>query len=190
MAAFLRAAGAVIAEMGYERATMSAIAERADSCIGSLYQYFPNKLSVVEALRAQYVKDAGQSWAVLARRAATPSAENLACRLVSLHIEIEKSHPALLAFLDVPPTSRTRVHRELIRSRIAAALIAHKSRMPAATALRVASVVQEIGKGLLTLYARADSDEKLSMIKEFKAVLTAYLELKLGVGPRGRAVGT
>ncbi|MGH9824396.1 MAG: TetR family transcriptional regulator, partial [Blastocatellia bacterium] len=46
VAGFLRAAASVIAEMGYEQATMSAIAERASSCIGSLYQFFPNKAAV------------------------------------------------------------------------------------------------------------------------------------------------
>lgn len=172
----------MISEMGYDRATMSSIAARADSCIGSLYQFFPNKLSVVEALRSQYVNDSEGSWVGLAREAATLSAEGLASRLVCMHVEIAKSHPALLALLDVPPTPHTRMRRELVRNRIAAVLIAHKRRIPAATALRVASVVQQVGKALLTLYAQADPDEKANVIREFKTVLTAYLVSKLNSG--------
>lgn len=158
---------------------MSAIAERAHSCIGSLYQFFPNKRSVAEALRAQYVKEMEQSWTVLGRHAAALSAENLACRLVRLHIEIVKSHPALLALLDVPPTSHTPARRELIRARIAWVLVARKPRMSKVTALRIASVVQQVSKGLLMLYAQADADGKIAMIEEFKSVLTGYLVPKL-----------
>ncbi len=177
MSGFLRAAAAVIAETGYERATMSAIAERANSCIGSLYQFFPNKHAVVEALRDEYVKEIEQSWVILGRQAPALTAENLTCRLIRLQIEIIKSHPALLALLDVP--SRSHKRRQLIRARIAAVLIAHKPRMPRTTALRVASVVQQVTRGLLTLYAQADADEKSAMIEEFKSVLTGYLVPKL-----------
>lgn len=188
VAAFLRAAASVITERGYERATMSAIAERAGSSIGSLYQFFPNKRSVVEALRAQYVDDVEQSWADLAREAPALDARQLACRLVRLQTQIIKSHPALLALLDVPATSRTSKRRELTRNRIAAVLTAHSRRLSGAAALRTATVVQQVSKALLLLYARASAEEKPAVIEEFKAVLSAYLRPKLGSAPpRGRA---
>jgi AcrR family transcriptional regulator len=174
---FLRAAACVIAESGYERATMSAIADRAHSCIGSLYQFFPNKRSVAEALRDEYVKEIEQSWTGLSRKAAELSAEDLICRLIKLQIEIIKSHPALLALLDVP--SRSHKRRQLVRARIAAVLMAHRARMPEATALRIASVVQQVSRGLFALYAQADASEKNAMIEEFKAVLNGYLTPKL-----------
>ncbi len=174
---FLRAAASVIAEAGYERATMSAIAERAHSCIGSLYQFFPNKHAVVEALRDEYVKEVEQSWMNLGRQAASLTAEDLTCRLIKVHVEIIKSHPALLALLDVPSTSQKR--RQLVRARIAEVLIAHKPRMSRNSASRVAAVVQQVSKAMLTLYAQASADEKNAMIEEFKSVLTGYLVPKL-----------
>ncbi len=187
MAAFLRAAASVIAEAGYERATMSAIAERAGSCIGSLYQFFPNKRSVAEALRAEYVDDVEQSWAALAREAPALGAAPLASRLVSLQIQIVKSHPALLALLDVPPTPHTRSRRRLVRDRIAMVLTAHRRRMSGAAALRTASVVQQVSKALLTLYAHAAAEEKPAVIEEFEDILTAYLVPKLSpAASRGR----
>jgi AcrR family transcriptional regulator len=179
VAGFLNAAALVIAEVGYERATMSAIAERAHSCIGSLYQFFPNKRSVAEALRASYINDVEQSWAGLGRQAADLTAEDLAGRLVTVQLEIVKKHPALLALLDVSPTAHTPTRRELIRTRIAAVLLAHKPRMPKTTALRVASVVQQVSRGLLTLYGQTPADEKPAMVEEFKFVLTGYLVPKL-----------
>jgi AcrR family transcriptional regulator len=182
VAGFLRAAASVITERGYERATMSAIAGRARSCIGSLYQFFPNKRSVAEALRGQYIKEIEQSWVTLGRQAAAMSAGKLACRLASLQIEIVNSHPALLALLEVPPTAHTHKRRELIRTHIATVLMAHKPHLPKTTALRVAAVVQQVSKGLLTLYAQADADGKPALIEEFKSVLTGYLVPKLNSG--------
>jgi len=179
VAGFLRAAASVITEMGYDRATMSAIAGRSRSCIGSLYQFFPNKRSVAEALRAQYIKDVEQSWTSLGHQAASLSAENLACRLVSLQIESVNSHPELLALLDVPPTAHTPKRRELIRAHIANVLMAHKPHLSKSTALRVASVVQQVSKALLALYARTDADGKLAIVEEFKFVLAGYLVPKL-----------
>jgi AcrR family transcriptional regulator len=177
VSAFLRAAACVIAETGYERATMSAIADRAHSCIGSLYQFFPNKRAVAEALRDEYVKEIERSWIALSHEAAELSAEDLTCGLIKLQIEIIKSHPALLALLDVP--SRSHKRRQLVRARIAAVLMAHKARMLEAMALRIASVVQQVSRGLFALYAQADAAEKNAMIEEFKCVLTGYLVPKL-----------
>lgn len=186
VAGFLRAAASVLTEIGYERATMSAIAKRAGSSIGSLYQFFPNKRSVAEALRAQYVDDVEQSWADLARRAPALGARQLGCRLVSLQIQIVKSHPALLALLDVPASPRTPARRELVRNRIAVVLAAHSPRMSSGTARRTAAVVQQVSKALLTLYAHAGAEEKPALIEEFKAVLTTYLRPKLRPASRRR----
>lgn len=179
VAGFLRAAARVINEVGYDRATTSAIAERANSCIGSLYQFFPNKPSIAEAIRAQHIAEIQQSWIVLGRRAAGLSAETLALELVKLQIEIVRNHPVLLALLDAPATVRTPTRRRLIRGRIAHVLMAHKPRMSNVAALRIASVVQQVSRGLLTLYAHADAGEKAHVIEEFEAVLIGYLVRKL-----------
>lgn len=169
----------MITQVGYDRATTSAMAERANSCIGSLYQFFPNKPSIAEAIRAQHLGQIEQRWVALSRRAAGLNAEALALELVNLQIEVVKNHPVLLALLDAPATARTPTRRRLIRARIAEVLMAHKPRMTKPAALRIASVVQQVSKGLLTLYAHADAKEKLQVIEEFQAVLTGYLVRKL-----------
>ena len=63
MAGLLEAAEAVIAEIGYEAATMSAIAERAGAAIGSLYQFFPSKACITQALRTEYAAAIVRSFA-------------------------------------------------------------------------------------------------------------------------------
>ena len=48
--AILEAAEMIIIKEGYEKATTNFIAERAGVSIGSLYQYFPNKESIISAV--------------------------------------------------------------------------------------------------------------------------------------------
>lgn len=51
----LEAAEIIITKEGYEKATTNYIAERAGVSIGSLYQYFPNKDTIISALIEQEV---------------------------------------------------------------------------------------------------------------------------------------
>src|SRR5215471_6849715 len=46
----LDAAAEVFASSGFEAATMESIADGAETSIGSVYQFFPNKLAVFQAL--------------------------------------------------------------------------------------------------------------------------------------------
>jgi len=55
IAVILDAAEGVIAEVGYEAATTNAIAARAHTAIGSLYQFFPHKEAIVRALSDRYL---------------------------------------------------------------------------------------------------------------------------------------
>ncbi|HTV55640.1 MAG TPA: TetR/AcrR family transcriptional regulator [Terriglobia bacterium] len=175
MAALLQAAACVIGDVGYESATMAAIAERADASIGSLYQFFPNKESVVEALRAQYVKEIEKLWAALAAEASNLQVADLVSRLFHSQIEFAEGHPAFLALFDAPPTVNTLQRREIIRGRIVEVILKRKPRMSRSKAFRLAAVVHQIVKGLLTLYARSDKSERFAIVDEFKVVLTGYL---------------
>ena len=53
----LDAAADVIAEVGVDGASTNAIAARAKTSVGSLYQFFPNKDAIVQALAARYAAE-------------------------------------------------------------------------------------------------------------------------------------
>ncbi|WP_193198963.1 TetR/AcrR family transcriptional regulator [Nostoc sp. MG11] len=53
--AILTATAHILTAEGYDKASTNRIAERAGISIGSLYQYFPNKASLIAALRARHV---------------------------------------------------------------------------------------------------------------------------------------
>ncbi|MGH9374648.1 MAG: TetR/AcrR family transcriptional regulator [Terriglobia bacterium] len=178
VAGLLRAAASVIAQAGYERATMCEIAVRARASIGSLYQFFPNKESVAEALRARYGKELDKLFRELALEAKVLTAKQLVCRLIDSHIQLAERHPAFLALLDAPPTAHTSQRREVMRDRIAQVLLARDPGISGTKAARAGAVVQQILRGLLILYARSPAHEKDAVIEEFKSVLIGYLAAK------------
>ena len=61
-AEILEAAGLVLVEVGYGDATTNAIADRAGISPGSLYQYFPNKEAIVNALAQHYTRELQALW--------------------------------------------------------------------------------------------------------------------------------
>jgi AcrR family transcriptional regulator/transposase-like protein len=63
----LDAAAEVFDEVGYEAATTHAIASRADTAIGSLYQFFPDKLAIFHALELRHVERVHTLWAKLSQ---------------------------------------------------------------------------------------------------------------------------
>ena len=178
VASLLDAAASVLAESGYEATTMCSIAERAGASIGSLYQFFPNKEAVTEAVRAGHIGEAEAIWATLVQKAAKLSIESLIDHLVRAQIEFVKTHRAFLPLLDAPSTASTWRRRESIRNRIASLLVVRNPDLSRKKALQIGAVVQQIVKGMLILYARAGVEERKVVAKEFKAVLVGYL------GPR------
>ena len=63
----LDAAAIVFNEVGFEAATTHAIAARAETAVGSLYQFFPDKLAVFNALELRHVKRVHVIWDKLLR---------------------------------------------------------------------------------------------------------------------------
>lgn len=63
----LDAAAIVFNEVGFEAATTHDIATRADTAIGSLYQFFPDKLAIFNALELRYIERVYVIWEKLLR---------------------------------------------------------------------------------------------------------------------------
>lgn len=61
----LDAAAALFAEVGYDGVTADDIAARADTSVGGLYRFFPDKLAIFHALADRYFNQLQQLFAVL-----------------------------------------------------------------------------------------------------------------------------
>src|SRR5579862_4292926 len=188
VAELLEAAEAVIAQMGYEAATMSAIAGRARAAIGSLYQFFPNKACITQALRTEYAKQFDSLYAPLATQARTMSCQALVSHLINLTVRFVDTHPALPALLDAPRSTRApAAMRAVLRQRFAEVLLAQNPRMSKPKALLLGTVALHIVKALNQLYVELSPRERRKMIQEFKMVLLSYLNARMNP-PAGRKV--
>ncbi|HLK50009.1 MAG TPA: TetR/AcrR family transcriptional regulator [Bryobacteraceae bacterium] len=180
VAQLLHGAASVIAEVGYEPATMSAIAERARAPIGSLYQFFPNKQAITHALRTEYGKDYDARLAALESEAKHLSLQHVVARLITLTVGFVESHPAFLALLDAPSATRSPASlRRTLRHRLAGCFTAVCPRTARAKSLALAAVTLQVMKGLTQLYAEASSHERRQYIREYRAVLFSYLAARL-----------
>lgn len=180
VAQLLEAAAAVIAATGYEAATMSAIAERARAPIGSLYQFFPNKPAITHALRTVYGGDYASLLKALKDEAAHLSVERLVIRLVGMTIAFVESHPAFLALLDAPLSTRSPESlRQTLRLCLADCLAAVRPGLAKRKALRLAAVTLQMVKGLNQLYAESTAADRIHLVREYRVAITCYLATRL-----------
>ncbi|CAN7396939.1 TetR/AcrR family transcriptional regulator [Bosea sp. LjRoot90] len=91
--AVVEAGARILSEQGWGGFTTNKVAEAAGVSIGSLYQYFPDKLSLVDAIRRRHIDDS-----LAAVRGALAGAESLVAfaeALVANIIEAHSIHPGL-----------------------------------------------------------------------------------------------
>lgn len=99
--AILDAAAAVISEKGFAAATMTEIAARANTAIGSLYRFFPTKDVLADALSQRFLADLGERLDEIAARADHLPAPVLADALLDLMSEMRRGKTAALALMEV-----------------------------------------------------------------------------------------
>lgn len=93
----LEAAAHVFARRGYAGATTNHIAERAGVSIGSLYQYFPNKDTILVALHGRHMESSARVLQEMLEESLreTKAPEELLRRFVRQIIEMHASEPGL-----------------------------------------------------------------------------------------------
>jgi AcrR family transcriptional regulator len=176
LANFLDVAEVLFVEIGYEATTMTAIAERSGSGIGTLYHYFPDKQSMAFALFNQYTQKVEAYWKPLIEHAETLSHTAFAETFLERVVEFLRERPAYLQLLAAPIRfSRDPAARRTLRIAIANAFRAKDPSLASEKAMLAANISLQMVKGMTTLYAEASLREKPLIIAEFKKALTLYL---------------
>jgi AcrR family transcriptional regulator len=107
--AILQAAAHILGRRGWMKFTTNEVAQAAGVSIGSLYQYFPNKLALAEALRERHLEAVLGALAPPGEaQAAAATIDQLAARLVDGVIAVHSIDPPLHRVLleEVPLASR------------------------------------------------------------------------------------
>jgi AcrR family transcriptional regulator len=188
----LDAASLEIAEKGFDAATMEGIAARAGTSIGSVYQFYPNKVALYHALASRYVARVRAFFDVtmsgpLVDRPWTEMLDAAIDAFVAFH-EADPGFRAVWVGLHLTPevlSEGEAVNREAAE-RIADLLRRKLPGMPARKRSIVATMVVEVFSAMLILAARRPSDAA-AVVAETKAMLRRYLEPYESAPKAGRA---
>jgi AcrR family transcriptional regulator len=106
--ALVEATARVLIKDGYDRASTNRIAAVAGVSVGSLYQYFPNKEALVEAVIERHTEELSQVVRGTFLRVASRPVEFAARELVKAAIDAHRVNPRLHRVLDeqVPRTGK------------------------------------------------------------------------------------
>jgi AcrR family transcriptional regulator len=178
----VQAAGALCAEHGADAVTMESIAAHAETSIGSLYQFFPNRDALLHFVAERYVEDMGR----LLEAAEDPDAaalplEGLVDAVLAPFERFHRTHPGYFAVLFAPQGS---VALRTLRGRLRDRLVARVDRLlhlraptlPAAKRRRLALTAVESARALLQyVETHVPPAHRRDMRDELRAMLVAYL---------------
>lgn len=174
------AASHVFAEQGFDAATMEAIAARAETSIGSIYQFFPNKLTLFNALARHYHEKLRAFFDLLLSGPLLeqPWADILDAGIDAFAFfhEQEPGFRAVWVGLQVTPEvilEGEAINREFAK-RIETVLAAKLLNLPAKMRPVVATMMVEILTAMLIVSARRPAEAK-ALMTETKALLRRYL---------------
>jgi AcrR family transcriptional regulator len=124
VAILTEAAAKVFLEKGYEAATMTEIAAEATSSIGSLYQFFPTKVLLAEALHVERLRQLNAALVELQTSVGGMRASEIGDAIFTRlgdFLEEHREFPVLAARRDIPKERKATSRAEL-RGNIAALL--------------------------------------------------------------------
>ena len=177
----LETADRVLAEDGPEALTTTRVADAAGISVGSLYQWFPDKAAIAEALALRYVEDFKAVAEALAQRAPL---DDPAGEALDAFAEAFRSKPGFRAMWfgglrteelrDV-----TRPALEDIGASVARALAAGYPNAAPAEVATVARMVVLVADALLRQAFREDPAGDPFLLAESKTLLRGYLTNRL-----------
>ena len=177
----LRSAAEVFVESGYEAATTHMIAAKAKTAIGSLYQFFPDKLAIFHALEARHMEHvmALNKELLQSTDRQRPFAEFIE-RMVEAHIVYFQDPLPRVVYMQYFVAPQLFVlfdetfNRQLIEQ-YATFLRQWNLALSVEKSERLAETVHQCYNALLLQALRGEESKRRSRYEELKALLVAYL---------------
>jgi AcrR family transcriptional regulator len=177
VAALLDAGAALFAEKGYEATTMTEIAQRSGAAIGSLYQFFPSKEALAEALFNRYAERTATALQHVVVRAQGLSSAQLADLLVDYKLALRSDRDAVVDFSSsiAAVVERRKPLRDAVRREIASLLRSVNVELTDEKATTAAVMITEIMK-TVPMLAKAEQDSRLPLVMQARTALALYIE--------------
>ncbi len=155
---------------------MTAIAEHAQASIGTLYDYFPDKQAIAQALAAHYAEEADEYWKQLLKAPLKLKKGAIADFFVQEALAFAQARPAYLELFGahfVHP--RSPIARQPLRRTFADALRRLHPKMTAEQAFVSSQIVVELIKGLLNVRKQVEPRNRGAVTAEFTGLMRFYL---------------
>jgi AcrR family transcriptional regulator len=169
----LDAAAALLDEVGYEATTTSQIAARAGVSVGSLYQFFPDRRAVLQALATRsFERFSAQLDARLAER--PPQRwQDAVDAVVDVYVAFSRSEPAAQVLSFGGPVDRHMLDPDDDNNAVVARVLS--TLVPAGLDPLVLRVAVEAADGVLDLAFRLHPDGDPAVVEQAKRLVCAYL---------------
>ena len=177
VAALIDAGAELFAEKGYEATTMTEIASRAGAAIGSLYQFFPSKEALAEALFNRFAERAAAAFARVEERAPGCSARELADLFIDHKLGLGTDRDVAIALSNVVAgiVERRKPLGDALRGRIASILRAANGGLSEDEAAAAAIIVNQVMK-MIPALASTEDERSAVLIGEARKLLALYID--------------
>jgi len=177
----LDTAAEIFIEKGYDGATTEEIAERAGTSIGSVYQFFPNKRAIFDAIAERYFEQSKTLYGqLLTEETLRMPWQDLIDHFVDGFAELHRSSVAFRAvwlnwklspeFLEAGLS----LHRDFAE-RTEAVLAVLAKTLPEHERPRVAMMLVELLSAMLLAAVRLEPEQGEALLSETKVLLRRYL---------------
>lgn len=176
----LDAGAHVFAETGFDASTMEAIAHRAETSIGSVYQFFPNKRALLYAIVLRYAERVQRVFDDLIEDAAGEPWDVLLDRVIDALAEFHRREPAFRALVRNWSSQEFLAQDEAsmreFTERTATILATWLPAIPASRRALIATVLVEAVSAMLISTSRHDARASRAIVDEYKQMLRRWLE--------------
>lgn len=182
----LEAAAEVFAEVGYEAATTHAIASRAKTAIGSLYQFFPDKLAIFHALEERHMQQVTTIHAkLMTPQMAQVPLEQMMQQIVetfALYFEHPGPKVVYIQYFVAPEMFKyfDDSYTQGLIQEFASHLRRRNSALGTEKSKLLAEVCLQCYNSLLLVALRSDRTHRQQLYEEIRELLVAYLQPYVG----------
>ncbi|MEV7566086.1 TetR/AcrR family transcriptional regulator [Streptomyces tanashiensis] len=177
--AILGAADRLLSQEGYEALTMRRIAEDAGVPVGSIYQFYPDKGAVVDALGRRYLEGFGSAIDELVERAVQGELTDLVGTMVDVYSELFRSQPGGMALWAgrhlSPELARADEASNALIAEGLRRIVEHLTGRPGGEPVRRATrMVVWAANAVLHEVFKGDGEPDLETVDELKRMLDCY----------------
>jgi AcrR family transcriptional regulator len=177
----LDACAELVDETGYEALTTTLLAERAGVAIGSVYQFFPDKRAIVQALAMRNLEAYLERLTARSQCAEFAHWWDVVDAAIDEYIAMHRTVPGFRTLhfgdvVDVHLLDAEKDNNTIIAERLAELLVDHFGAAAGPRLDFALAIAVEAGDALIKLAFRRDADGDATVLTEAKALIREYLQ--------------